>query len=62
MLKKIKKYSYKDKKLSVPPYFIGFIWSLIVIFRLYELDLQNMYIKPQENNKEYFLLTNRLIY
>lgn len=57
-----KKISHKDKKVSIPPCFKGMIWSLTSILNLYEselLDFKNN-IQPQNNNKEYFLLPNRL--
>lgn len=53
-----KKISHKNNKISIPPCFIGIIWTttaLCSIFDSEKIDMAN--VQPQ---KEFFLMTNRL--
>jgi hypothetical protein len=54
------KICHRTKKISIPPCFIGIVWTTTAIQQLYESEKLEMSTVVSSTNIEYFLLTNRL--
>jgi len=54
------KICHRTKKTSIPPCFIGIVWTTTAIQQLYESEKLEMSAVAPSINIEYFLLTNRL--
>jgi hypothetical protein len=54
------KICHRTKKISIPPCFIGIVWTTTAIQQLYESEKLEMSTVVPSTNIEYFLLTNRL--
>lgn len=58
LFKNATKMCHKTKKISIPPCFVGIVWTTTAISHLYEFE--KLEFRNYCSNKDYFLLTNKL--